>query len=457
MAADWYIDVSISGGNGTDPSSAFPSVLSVTWGEGDRGWLRRTHAEVFADGNVLGPATAEADGFSKWNNVIGWPEANQPWYQERPSAGRTPWDGDAPAGLFGFKFPIISNSGNAASVGIHLGKQCGIFNVTFVSCGGANGQPFDNAGATVHQCYVENVAVLGPNGYFSTIDRILPFQMGKITWAFSSNAGTGGLFFMEFSARHLVIHSLSHSTNGLFRIDGTQYVDVGLLEIHTQSLAALFAVNLDVNEEGDSHVPFKHINRVTGQRPYRGVTSGAYEPAVTARIDDYYGEGPGIRGSDGNPTTRVASNMEAQHDDRPVMIYRVLSMAAAQQRYWDSRNKFPSLRKPFDVVSGTGIEIRVPIYVDSTAIFSPAVGALRGYLQCAGSRPAICTSLIVGTPAEWVGSMCVAGSAWLWSATFTPNETASNVMFDVHMPPYTQSGSGVGLTAYALFGEPYKV
>lgn len=80
-------------------------------------------------------------------------------------------------------------------------------------------------------------------------------------------------------------------------------------------------------------------------------------------------------------------------------------------------------------------------------------------MQAAGAKTSVAVSgsILPGTPASWSGSLISGGSAYLWSCVFTPTETSNNIPVEFNLGLFTQATSGLGLTAKAFFGEPYKV
>jgi hypothetical protein len=463
--ADWYVDASAGGtGAGTSPANAFVSITSVTWSHGDRAWVRKTHKET-VNSVYVGPRSFANTSFSRWAFTIGWPSAGDPFYDERPAAGvSASWDSDVPSTLVysvcGQKFPtFLSSGGGAPSAGMLLPRNGGLYNVAIQNTGGVT-YPWASSDGSANERVLENVAILANSGgYFNAVsDPLRNATLGKIFLP-SSASGVSGLIGQQV-ARHVVVPSLSQGYS-VMRLSNAAPMAIGLLEIWSSSFSVLIDDNQLVSNMTEGEGQF-HIGRVCGKRPNNGVTSLGRAATLLAQIDDYYGDGPMIVGGS-YPNTRVASINEAACDvgsgASNALIYSVRSIAAVDQGYYVPIFQVPALRKYFNVVSGTAIEIRVPLYVDSTFIHSPAAGVNRAMLGCCGTVPVVSvkSNVLVGSPSQWTGSLIAAGSAWIWSCVFNPTETNSGVPFDVYLGQPLQTTSGQGLTGQMFVGEPYKV
>jgi hypothetical protein len=472
--SDWYVDNAVVGGNGTAPNTAFASVSSIVWAAGDRAWVRRTHLETYVSSQALGP-NFNLDAFSRIAHCIGWPDVGDPWYTERPSAGvSASWDSDAPStevySLWGYKFPTIQTStANQNGTAILLGASFGLYNFCLRNTAYNGTMPIGNGAnvnfSTARRTFLDNfIIITSSGGFFPNFASGINagnFSVGK--YILISSGGSNGLFSSGNmpQCRHLLVHSKTVAPYMFVTGGGTTAGQmIGVLELQTSSIPVMFSQN-GRTTTGVTEQQWR-IGRVVGVKPYNGISSG---PAVfpDIGIDDYFGQGPVCGGGLGDPFFRVASINEVGCDigsgAQNALIYNVTSQSAANQAYQELNWQQIQMRKYFSVSSGQGIEIRVPIYVDSTGVFSPANGTMKSYMQAAGCKTSVAGSaaILVGTPANWSGSLIAGGSAYLWASVFTPTETNSYIPVDFSLGLFTQATSGLGLTGAAYFGEPYKV
>jgi hypothetical protein len=468
--AEWFVDASISGGNGTDPASAFPSVGSITWTAGDRAWVRNTHYEFLGSSVYLGTAMGSPSYFSQWHNVIGWPQSDDPWYDIRPARGTTVgWDADVPStavySVWGIKQPTFATSVSAnIGIGFLLPVGGSVFNVCLQNNG--NIMNMWSSQGDQWQRYLDNVTLLCNSGTFpggGSVAMRFNASLGKITIPCSTSGtfGTAIIGSSMASMRHLVIPA-----PGIFPYlldwSGSNMLHIGHIEVQCASYNLAFgAVTPLISGPNITTDGMFHVGRISGKRPAVGVASTGILGFNGIQIDDYFGDGPMINPSPTQPSTRVASINEAACDIGSgavrAMIYNVASVVAAAQRYAGVWGNKPVMRGYFDVASGTQLEVRVPLYI--TGVASLTNGTLMAHLFAAGTKGTVCNSatLLVGTPAAWSGSLITAGSAWIFKSVFHPTETASQVPFEIFPPVFTQATSGLALTGAAYFGQPYKV
>lgn len=454
--AEWYVDASQSGGNGTSPLSAYPSVLSITWAAGDRAWLRRTHYETLPDSATPGPNFAQ-DNFSRWAFVIGWPDSGDPFYDERPLVASA-WDADVPStsvySVYGLKFPTLNNSNNAAASGISLPRGAYMANLAFQNSGGGTFLAWRDR-TDFQNIIIDNAILLSAGGATNRIAQALEMRNGKIYIVASGAPGTSGLLTSGVFVDHLVLHQLSVVSGGMLR--GTTFAGrINHLELRTASVDYL-GTEMGGTISNAGNLINLSIGRCSGSAPYSGdcLKTGLSGQPLLA-VDDYFGTGPRIIQGAKNSTI-YCSTAQAMHNGSRVMQYSVSSEAAANQNYQSNIWRIPAMRKYFQVTSGTPATFRIPIYIDSTGVFSASAGMLKANMLARGARPVFCvrSNLLVGTPASWSGSFVSGGSAYLWQVKFFPEETGL-VPVEVFMPPLTQATSGAGLIAYALFSEPYS-
>jgi hypothetical protein len=145
------------------------------------------------------------------------------------------------------------------------------------------------------------------------------------------------------------------------------------------------------------------------------------------------------------------------HNGSRAFNFSVSSENAANLNYQAPIWRLAAMRKHFQVTSGTAANFRIPIYADSTGVFSLSGGLMQARLNARGTKAQFNTksSMLVGSPTLWSGSFVAGGSAYLWEVKFNPQETGL-VALEVYMPPVTQATSGQPLVAYMLMSEPYS-
>ena len=456
--AEWYVDANQVGGNGTHPASSFPSVLSITWAPGDRAWLRRTHYETLPDSATPGPNFV-LDTFARFAHVIGWPDSGDPFFDERPAAGVTSgWDADVPStsvySVYGLKFPTLNNSNNAAASGISLPRGAIMANIAFQNSGGPTFTAWRDR-TDFQNVMLDNVIILSAGGATTRIAQALELRFGKM-WMVSTGApGTSGLFTSGVYASHLVLHDLSVVSGGMFR--GTTFNGrIDHLEIRTNSVDYLATAMGGII----SNLPVLtnlSIGRCSGSAPYSGdaLRVGLSGSPLIA-VDDYFGTGPRIINAS-KPGTFFCSSVQGMHNGSRVLNFSVSSENAANMNYQSPIWRLPALKKYFQVTSGTAANFRIPVYADSTGVFSLSGGLMQARLVARGAKAQynVKSNMLVGSPTLWSGSFVAGGSAYLWEVKFLPQETGL-VPLEVYLPPVTQATSGQPLVAYALFSEPYS-
>jgi hypothetical protein len=465
--ADWFVDQGIVAGNGTDPASAFASILSVAWASGDRAWVRNTHFETITNSQILGQNTPSVAGFSRWHFAIGWPGVGDPFYDERPARGVTVgWDSDVASSTaqntFGFNHPTFLNSNGGNGAGMLFGYQMTLANFCFCTSPGLTTiAPWNNTFGILSDRIVDNALVLcTANGQGNGMgNKQWNFMGGRIIVTNSAGSNpSAAILNGAICARVIEVHSRAGINNGLF--NPTASLNIGMVINWSTSIPFLFDNNNGGTlEQNTTLLAQTYVGRIVGIKPYSGYTAGEVNLTPALRIDDYFGEGPIQPGDHLTANMRVASSGEAQHNALPAVFYSVGSGTFFGLRgFWDARWRNPSMRKYFSVVSGTNVAIYVPVYIDSTATYSAACGQMRSYLQCKGAAGNACvrSTLIPGSYTNWTGSLIAGGSAWLWVSTFTPKETGT-FAFDIHFANHFQTNSGDVKKCYTLFGEPYAV
>ncbi len=468
--ADWFIDVSTNTGNGTDPASPFSSVLSVTWGNGDKAWVRRTHGEFITSSQFLGPNSTWIPSFSEWAHVIGWPNSGDPFFNTRPARGTTVgWDADNPtsdaASTFGYKWPVFSNSTANTNVGILLPRGATLANMYLVNCGNTSAHmPFVSPLANdAHRCIFDHVMPVPAQIYWNAIATAAT-KLANVTMRClilcSSNGTFANLRYplqYQINADMIVIHSLSQTQASICKGDAPIYIDH--LVNYSASMSYLVGRDTTAATTDMQGRPLIKIGRFSGVAPYNGISAqsnGGNQSAMIA-IDDYLGTGPVLPCHPGEQDAIIATSAEATFGTTRAMKLAVNSILVGFQNYNQGANQIAAVRKLFNVASGTALTVHVPFYVDSTAVFSLSGGNAYGALRClgGGTYPVTSAEVIAGSYTPWVGSLIAGGSAWIAQMTFTPLETNSGIHFEFFPPVITQVSSGLGLTTYAIIGEPY--
>ncbi len=460
MSNTWYVDGAQVGGNGTDPASAYASVLSIAWADGDKAWVRRTHNESLAPAVNVGLVNS-ALAFSRWSHLIGWPDPTGEFYDIRPAAGVSAgWDADEPGtlpySLFGYKFPMLTCSVNNATGGVGFFGH--VANFYLNQRPGNTHFMWRNVRSYTYYSRMSNIMPVTSTDMYggaTTMQDDLLGPYGKVILITSFSSTTVANFQGHVSVEHLVVGSLTASLGGLFATTSA-FVQVKLLENYSNSVGYLCNPGNDFSTEFIAAPAY--IERCVGIQPYSGFSKISGTALGTEMgVGDYFGAGP-RRDGNGRPNWRVGSSTEATFSGDIAGIMFVNSVAVgAHFRSGELRFRH-QIKSYFDVTSGAGITINVPIYVDSTAVYSPAGGMLEAHLLARGTRSRYATnsSVIAGNAAAWVGSYCVGGSAYIFSAVFTPTETNTQVPFIVNVGPITQASSGAQAVMYALFGKPYK-
>ncbi len=461
---DYYVDAAAAGtGDGLTAVNAFVSIQSVPWANADRAWLRRSHLETLTASQWVGPSSWALLAFSRYAHVIGWPDVNDPFYTERPADGVTAgWDSDVPGtaaySLYGYKFPTLSTS-NGGSTGVFMGSHVGYANLSLVNCGGAGTEVFWKGGdsytsGTGTQRIFNNILPQGPTGPLSQLKNAEVAIHEHLILVGS----TAGSFFPSMQAKRLDIHSTSMIA-GLW--GSTSAIKFFVDHLVNYSNSVTNVVKQTLADYGDAGVGLvSSIRKASGVAPYSGAMVTGLARQSYLRCDDYFGEGPLVIG---DPQRKMwfgmASSGGAMHNGSRVMMHRCNSEQASFQDYAGQlRLNYPIVQKRFDVLSGTMIEIRVPIFHDNLAVFSLAGGFVHAHLLAYDCKPvvAVASNVLPGTPSLWSGSLTTAGSAWLFSAVYTPTETGE-ATFECFVGPFIQATSGQGITGTVLFSEPYKV
>lgn len=459
---DYYIDAGIAGGNGLSPASAYASVLSVPWAASDRAWVRRTHQETITNSQILGTNITSPAAFARVAAIIGWPNSLDPFFDERTADGiAASWDSDhAPTGvysLYGIDVPTFSNSNNNTSNGMIIGLGMVYANLCLNQIGSAYHLPINAFGQS--RSVFDNIVITRSHATTGPYLTNLNFSIGNIgrmTVIASYGTTTSPLFSNGVWAAHIVVHSKSSIAGPLFTINsGNSFgTRVMMLENYCSSLSYLGIVN----DEGFAATAPIMIDRFFGQAPYTAdVNQNGAIGVLGMAIDDYLGLGPRFIMSAGKVNHQVVSSADAMFNSRRATKVFVESIAPAAQNFLGRYNRHPLLSRLVSVTSGTQINMYLPVYVDSTAVYSMNGWLTRFELLAAGCTPKFSqrSMVLAGSPTLWSGNLISGGSAWFYKSSWIPAETGL-VPFVVFMPPITQATSGENKIGYWLFGEPFN-
>ena len=464
--AHWYVDSTVAAGNGADPSSPVISVLSIALAAGDYMWVRRTHDETIANSATPGQFHFPNAQEARIAHVIGWPNSGDPFYEQRPSAGRTPWDGDTAATVqatsFGLNLPTLACSASG-STGIMFGLGTIMANFYINNLQAATAfalRPLADSDGVFARGYITNVMFTRQSGMYQGITTGLAIPAGKITLACSQTGITASFIPAERfrNVAHLVIHSLSVcQSGGIFESAPASGKRFGVVENWSSSISFL---GIDTNYT-ESCIPQDCvIDRVIGVEPIDSRIIGhsnnqQYNPIV---VNDYFGRGPGILAAPEHIRGMLATSADAMFGTNRAWRWDVFSVAATDQNYLAGTNAQPFMRKFFSVTSGTTVTIALPVYIGSSEVCSVGNHNFRFHLLAKRCMPRVNvdSGILVGSYTPWTGNLIAGGSAWLFTSSWVPGETGV-VPFDAWFSGVTQATSGLGRIGYALFGEPYTL
>jgi hypothetical protein len=459
---DYFVDMSAGGGgNGLSPASAFLSMQSIPWSNGDRAWLRRTHIETLEHGNVYFDIRT-VNGQNVITSVIGWPEVGYPLYDNRPAAGISAgWDADEPAtdiySVYGYKFPLLTGSTANVTNATLVGRGVYFVNIGFNQAAASDLLPCKfYSGFAAFMNNVLPTRGFGPTGQNPPASNNWPRYAQKLIWPLSTAVGNALSTAAIFRYNHLVLPPQAVVGDGGLFPAGLQGNEIDLLENQSNSVTYFIdnnAVNIGVQAVA-------RIGRAVGIKPTGGVASLAYGPnigGVRFACDDYYGEGPVFYNGPNQINTRATTSLEAMHNGSRATYVDAKSVSGASQQFGFNYPMNATLFKAVSVVSGETITFELPVYIGSTAVFSmDGIGAPHMMLQAKGVCPMLPFTVEPGSSSLWSGSLVAGGSAWIARYRFTPTETAS-VQLKVTLPAVTSATSGGNVESYMLFSEPYSV
>lgn len=472
MAFPWYTDIYVDAaatgtGSGDTPANACVKVannsLFTTTGSATiRAWVRRTHLESVDNTSNLGGNNMFDANKSQRHFIIGWPSSGDPFYDERPAAGITAsWDIDTSVRsiyqLYGLNFPTLTTS-LAFGAKMWCGLNIANFNFNLVASNAIGAHPFATCNSGV---YMDNVVFTNRDGPTSRLD-FTQFH-GRIGRCWFINTG-GSCFVVQSSTmEEFMIHSWSIVASGA--IDNINGGSFNFRRVVNYSNSVDFLIHPGARMPTNEGTVFlQTIESVAGVKPYSGYLGviGPYPQNISAlygyvRIDDWYGEGPVSTSGLFGPHMRLCSSAEAMYASNRAMIIECASWGGGNALYGANAEEMRPVRKYFDVTSGAAITIYQPVYVSSTGVFSLANGTGLAWLKALGCSPVHVTGshTLAGSLASWSGSKLGGGAAYHIATTFTPQNTG-RALYELTIPTIIQNAQ-LGITAYAMYGEPWSV
>lgn len=465
--ADYFIDASAGpGGNGLSPGSAYTSLRSVVWSTsaGDVAWLRRTHVESFA-ANDLPFANFGATGQHHYSAVVGWPDSLDPFFDRRPAAGISAgWDSDLPAtavySVYGYKFPTLSGSNSNANSCPGYGNNTTFANICFNQLAPLNHMPIR---PITQRGIFSNVMICRSFSGFTGRESSAQFILvaDKLIWVFSyassdlAMMGTNDNLYID----HLVIppQCVSDFAVPVNGNAGQSYI--GVLENQSNSIAYLFAPRGLMDTFLDPTVV--RVKRAVGIEPFSGPfkrIANSNNRYPSHAVDDYFGRGPVAGRGGGTVNHYITRSTDAMHNGSRAIRVDVYSAAGLSAGYNGPLHIVPVMRKSVAVTSGTPVVFELPVYVDSTAVWSVnALTAPQMRLIAGGAQTVLPHTVFPGSPGLWTGSFVAGGSAWIMQYRLRASETG-NVPLEVELPRISIPSSGASIPdAYMLMSEPYSV
>lgn len=461
--ADYFIDAAAGGGgNGLSPGSAYTSLRSVVWSNGDIAWLRRTHVESFASTDVPVSQT-NASGFAHFTAVVGWPDSLDPFFERRPASGISAgWDSDLPAtaiySVHGYKFPTLSSSNATAATAVPHGSTVCFANLALNQLSTGNQAIFRRLGThpIVSNVFIcQSFSVYGGRGSSAQF----PIVADKLIWCYSVSNNNFLTNNDQVFIDHLVIPPASQGAFACPVNGGGAISYIGVLENQSNSIS--YFGNAFNATDGQNEQAVVRVRRAVGIMPFSGFSdnvAGSSFRYGSIVCDDYFGLGPNHARGGGNISYRLANSIEAMHNGARALFVRVGSATGLSIGFGALDHIVTVMRKLVTVTSGTPVTFAVPVYVDTTAVFSVnGFTAPVARLLAAGGKSVFPATVSPGSPGLWTGSLAAAGSAWILRYNFTPRETGQ-VPLDVEMPRMTNATSGASVPiGYMLMSEPHSV
>lgn len=419
--ADFYVDSAATGtGSGTSPANASINIGSLAFGavatHGDTLWVRRTFV-VPQSGQ-----TWSRSGFNVMSHafirVIGWPNTSDLHYDERPAAGISAgWDSDA--GHFtGIPHPTIVISRASGGGNNVTGDGIYISNFAVVGSNAQDNLSFDamfggsnNANRRVGQVRLQRIT---PSGSIICDELVVV-------------GSTSGIYF----GGDVRVRKITFTSSCLFGqspFDTVRNTRVNEINVATNSMQFFVRNN-------GSGIAEQRYGRVYGQRPVNSLAfdsqnfSGVGYTGIA--VEDWYGEGPRRFSGTGGFEMSVCLSAAAVHSGSTGTFIGVRSVSTSNNNaLWQLDETGGHAMQIVSVLSGQGYRVRWHVWMVGVA--SPALPIIDGMLHMAGiagGRVVACNTFggnfLAGTPSLWSGTSVAVGSAYQFTATFSPTNTGT--------------------------------
>lgn len=454
--ADWFVSATGTG-SGLTAATACSCLRVITrsaMAYGDTVWVSRNMVMDIGGSGSDRRNWPRGDGNSLDSNshqlIVGWPSPGDPYYEVRPTeAVSEGWDTHSPA-VAGINYPVWVGSSSA---------------------GGDNSFWFDGSlsvpkNIIANFCYANSSGGLGSISYyfFKNVHNrrmnihLLNCRMEEewsnvtdVTMTLSAWNGVDGVLDEGTGLRKLTI-TASSVIDRLFSRNRTYEVqEVDHVHILSSSVAWLFSGDNAVNERADKIL---YIRRITGVKPWEGLGptnhfSTSDDIAHHFAIDDYYGEGPYLPDGRNGLPWRVNSAVRYNGVDA---VYADITSGAngyGANGQWVYRR--PPVEAYINVTSGTPFTLKWPVRVASRHIWGYHVEV---NIKSPGIRvtEASTAHWQAGSLNAWTGSFNNVGSAYVFTNTYTPQETGL-VPVNIRVVDLGVANKGGGQICLAPFPE----
>lgn len=413
MSNHWYVDRNATGtGSGNTPANARTNVASMVDASsvqfGDRVWVRRTYVAS------AGSAVAFKSGFDALSHspiqIIGWPSANDPFFEERPAAGTSAgWDSDG-ATFAGVSYPItvcadnsafnlttdafmMTNWGVVSSASTRFPSFASTFNFTFQRAGKitlVNVIPRDIVGVND----ITVTASVGP-GDVLVENNGNPVNVNRVTITASCVAPA---VIDRGSNRIDDLHILSNSIGAILEDNTGQPSFIGTIR-------------------GVNFTDVWPITNAAGDNDSAGLVVG-----------DYYGTGPARFQGRGDFGITVAASATATHSGVAATLIRVASSDNQQPQFANGKQTMGQVVSYINVTSGVPAHARLHFHTTRAGCVDLSRNAHLA-LAAPGGSVKYCTTvnsgIRPGSVGLWGGSSISAGSSWIMTASWTPTFTGT--------------------------------
>lgn len=429
---DWYVDSAAAGDESAQtPANAHLNVFSLCAAGsvqlGDRVWISKRYFDDFP-GNTTHELNRGAGGAtaSEFCHIIGWPNAGDPFYNQRPEAGVTAgWDShtqsNGPA-VMG-NYPTFSSSLSSISNGIKAADKHAYYNLNLVnsSTGAAVGPP-----VTYTAWYGTNFVHFDNIGYgiSADFDQTEIRRHGRMRVLCAN--GTGQLFG-DITVTADFVHVLSGSYFDNM-IDGGTRITIGGAHFDTASYNYLVRGFLPLSDTDKSY----YFGRLSGIKPVISAQekNSSYDYQASGYCDDYFGEGPALIYRESGWTSYIATSAQLMYGSSRAVVVEIGSGATSGYDNWQSFPYRQVVDHYVSVSSGTPIGVTWPFITYNSSLFHnvPAsilvLGGLANKMNVdIGSR-----NTVAGSATGWSGTSAGIGSPWTMVDTITPQFSGTMVL-----------------------------